>query len=383
MLLNFLTNYFEISSGGLILMLSVLSYAYFSFCIAYSEESTKYEISISRKVSRMTGRMMKLHIPYYLRSPIYTLFGKCNGVKFDEMKAQSLTQFRTFNQFFTRELKPGVRKVDTPEDIGNLVSPCDGRVLSHGTIDTENFTMECIKGNAYTVDEFWQGYNETANCGLTLTRDIVSAAKARGKKMLWMVIYLAPGDYHRYHSPADFTASYRRHLPGYLQPVDPRFLRKHRNVLKSNERVNLFGHWIHGFFGLSFVGATNVGSVKIHFDEGLKTNVRRPEVFSNDRNYAMLDPALSYLNFDDGKTSPMSSENSSDETDGENDGEGHQPDQRIFTLTSTGIHLSKGEEIGMFEMGSTIVLMFECPKNTKFTVKEGEKLFLGQKLTQN
>lgn len=84
-----------------------------------------------------------------------------------------------------------------------------------------------------------------------------------------MVVYLAPGDYHRFHSPATFTSSFRRHLPGFLKPVDPRYVKKHRDTFKSNERVNLFGDWIYGFFGVSFVGAANVGSVKIHFDEVL------------------------------------------------------------------------------------------------------------------
>jgi phosphatidylserine decarboxylase len=46
-------------------------------------------------------------------------------------------------------------------------------------------------------------------------------------------------------------------------------------------------------------------------------------------------------------------------------------------LTPTGVFLRKGEEIGMFEMGSTIVMMFECPESTTFTVKEGDKLLLG------
>ena len=45
--------------------------------------------------------------------------------------------------------------------------------------------------------------------------------------------------------------------------------------------------------------------------------------------------------------------------------------------------LRKGEEVGMFEMGSTIVMLFECPKTTQIVAKEGEKLLLGQKLTTN
>lgn len=121
---------------------------------------------------------------------------------------------------------------------------------------------------------------------------IITSAKERGRKVMFIVIYLAPGDYHRYHSPASFTASYRRHLPGYLEPVDPRYLKKHRDVLKNNERVNLLGDWTFGFFAVSFVGATNVGSIKIHFDDVLKTNVASPSFpFINDRNYATLSAA--------------------------------------------------------------------------------------------
>ena len=116
------------------------------------------------------------------------------------------------------------------------------------------------------------------------------SASERGNKIMYMVVYLSPGDYHRYHSPAAFTASYRRHITGYLEPVDPRYLKGHRDVLKQNERVSLLGNWTHGFFGVSFVGALNVGSIKIHFDETLKTNKRgsTKQSYISDRNYASL-----------------------------------------------------------------------------------------------
>jgi hypothetical protein len=56
--------------------------------------------------------------------------------------------------------------------------------------------------------------------------------------------------------------------------------------------VNLFGDWTHGFFSISFVGATNVGSVKVHFDDNLRTNVPSPQApYINDRNYATLSAA--------------------------------------------------------------------------------------------
>lgn len=51
-----------------------------------------------------------------------------------------------------------------------------------------------------------------------------------------------------------------------------------------------------------------------------------------------------------------------------------------FTITPNGVLLRKGECIGMFEMGSTIALILECPPNYQFQFKEGEKLKMGQEI---
>mmetsp|Transcript_17161 Transcript_17161/g.12183 ORF Transcript_17161/g.12183 Transcript_17161/m.12183 type:complete len:92 (-) Transcript_17161:842-1117(-) len=73
------------------------------------------------------------------------------------MKVQDLNEFKNFNQFFTRELKEDCRSVDAPTDENNLCSPCDGRVLSFGTVDSQTSTLDCIKGHNYRVDEFLFG----------------------------------------------------------------------------------------------------------------------------------------------------------------------------------------------------------------------------------
>jgi phosphatidylserine decarboxylase len=110
-----------------------------------------------------------------------------------------------------------------------------------------------------------------------MTETIIQSAKKRGNKVMFTVIYLAPQDYHRYHSPAYFTANYRRHIAGYLEPVKPEYIMKHKDVLKDNERVNVLGEWAHGFFTISFIGALNVGSIRLLFDEDLKTNLSSPK----------------------------------------------------------------------------------------------------------
>jgi len=50
-------------------------------------------------------------------------------------------------------------------------------------------------------------------------------------------------------------------------------------------------------------------------------------------------------------------------------------------VTDGGIFLRKGEELGMFKMGSTIVMLFECPKTMKVLAEPGDKLMMGQRIT--
>lgn len=230
------------------------------------------------------------------------------NVKFHEAQVENLNDFTSFNQFFTRKLKPEARPISDQLNPNSLVSPCDGTVLSLGEVDAKDSTLECIKGNNYRLDEFLYGCQ--SDKGFKVCDQKLKAAKARGNKVMYLVIYLSPGDYHRFHSPAAFSTNYRRHVAGYLEPVDPRYLKTHTDVFKSNERVNLIGNWAHGFFSICFVGATNVGSIKLNFDDTLKTNsydvtTSRDRVYTED-----------------------------------------QPDST--NLTEDGISLNKGEEIGYF-----------------------------------
>ena len=82
------------------------------------------------------------------------------GINFDEMKHADLRFYETFNKFFTRELKEGVRNITNPKDKTSLSSPCDGRVLTCGEISTADSTIDCVKGRSYRLDEFMLGMRD-------------------------------------------------------------------------------------------------------------------------------------------------------------------------------------------------------------------------------
>lgn len=93
-----------------------------------------------------------------------------------------------------------------------------------------------------------------------------------GNKMFFCVVYLAPGDYHRFHSPTNWVVERRRHFAGELFSVSPYMTKLLKDLFVLNERVALLGRWRHGFFSYIPVGATNVGSIRINFDSDLRTN---------------------------------------------------------------------------------------------------------------
>ncbi|KAF6767597.1 Phosphatidylserine decarboxylase-related [Kalmanozyma brasiliensis GHG001] len=162
-----------------------------------------------------------------------------------------------------------------------------------------------------------------------------------GNKLFFCVIYLAPGDYHRFHSPTNWVAERRRHFRGELYSVSPYMARRLSNLFVLNERVALLGRWRHGFFGMVPVGATNVGSIRINFDKALRTNVRKQRYLAGTYSEASYSGASKLL--------------------------GGQP-------------LGAGDEMGGFLLGSTIVLVFEAPAEFRFDLKPEQKIKVGERL---
>jgi len=291
----------------------------------------------------------------------------------EEVEHPDFGHYETFNKFFTRHLKKGVRTVQQPNDGKSMCSPCDGTVLTCGKINSEFSTIDCVKGRSYRLDEFMLGIqgntNKRDHCDKIENNSEIEAmlekVKQRGNQLLYTVIYLSPADYHRFHSPAIHTADYRRHIVGYLSPVKPSYVNKHKDVFKQNERVNIFGRWEQGFYFESAVGATNVGSIKLDFDEDVATNFTfNGAPFFNDKNYLR--------NVADEKATPIGKYLLSDSFQKQAD----------IAEDSNAISFTKGELTGRFEMGSTIVLIFEADNNTSFNLHPGKKLWLGEEIVQ-
>mmetsp|Transcript_65447 Transcript_65447/g.90471 ORF Transcript_65447/g.90471 Transcript_65447/m.90471 type:complete len:310 (-) Transcript_65447:221-1150(-) len=302
-------------------------------------------------------------VPKFLRVPFFGGFSKMYGVDINESE-RYYDEFNYFTDFFTRTLKPEARKIENLTDQNTLASPCDGTVLTVGEVDTLASTIDAVKGRSYRLDEFMLGHSgdssdnsdEKNNSGVEA---LLKNVAAKGNKLFYSVIYLSPGDYHRFHSPAIHTADYRRHIVGYLAPVKPSYVNKHKDVFKNNERVNIFGEWREDdFFFLSYVGALNVGSIKLDFDTDVVTNEAFPDYsMFYDKNYNEIEdrgPFAKYL----------------------------AKQENNYSEASEKINFAKGEMTGRFEMGSTIVLVWEAPEDTQVNLEPGQKLKLGQEIVK-
>jgi len=163
--------------------------------------------------------------------------------------SRSAFDYRTFNEFFYRALKPAARPITPGENVA--VFPADGRHLAFPNVDTaEGFY---VKGMKFSLAE--------------LLGDPALAEKFSGGAML--VSRLCPVDYHRFHFPVAGTPGDARLIKGWLYSVSPVALRRNIRYLVENKRMITLIESA-GFGPVAFieVGATNVGSIRQGFVPG-------------------------------------------------------------------------------------------------------------------
>lgn len=277
-------------------------------------------------MSNLAGYFGNLYIPHFLRNPLFGLYAKTYNVKLEDM-VKAPSEYTSFVDFFTREVKP--RNIDPNSK--SLVAPADSKVLTISEVKENDILL--IKDIKYSMGEFLTGNKEEKFNSVEL-EGIKMTNQKKEKTKLWSAIfYLSPGDYHRYHSPCDFEVKNRKHIVGYLYPVKISYIEKTPRVYEDNERVALFGKWNKGLMTQVYVGATNVGSMTLkHEGDKFETNVLSPVGLDKTNSLAYPEP----------------------------------------------VSLKKGAEVGMFKLGSTVVMIFEAPESFKWDIKEGQAVRYGE-----
>ena len=151
-------------------------------------------------------------------------------------------EYPTFNDFFIRELRDGLRPIDTTEQ--SLCSPVDGTLSACGTIESDRLFQ--AKGKSYSLQ------------GL-LAVDVDDAKAYRDGR--FATIYLAPYNYHRVHAPFAGTLKAMHYVPGDLFSVNAATVQLLPGLFARNERLVCHYDTPEGPSALVFVGALNVGSI--------------------------------------------------------------------------------------------------------------------------
>jgi phosphatidylserine decarboxylase len=163
------------------------------------------------------------------------------GVDMSEAADPRIESYPSFNAFFTRALRSGVR----PLADADWVCPVDGAISQFGAIDDHHIVQ--AKGHRFTTTQLVGG-------------DAALAAEFRHGS--FANLYLSPKDYHRLHMPCDGRLVRMIHVPGALFSVNPVTARGVPNLFARNERVVcVFDSAQHGRFVMVLVGATIVGSM--------------------------------------------------------------------------------------------------------------------------
>jgi phosphatidylserine decarboxylase len=218
-------------------------------------------------------------------------FVKRYNVNMNEAAHADPAHYKSFNEFFTRPLKDGVRPLSRSE----WVCPVDGAISQCGAIERDQIFQ--AKGHHYSTRALVGG-------------DATLAAQFQNGQ--FATLYLSPRDYHRIHMPMAGKLLRMIHVPGDLFSVNPTTARGVPGLFARNERVVCEFETEKGPMVLVLVGATIVGSMATVWHG--QVNPPRPGAV------------------------------------------------REWRYESQDVRLQKGEEMGRFLLGSTVVMLF--PENS-------------------
>lgn len=206
-------------------------------------------------LSRLAGSLAASESPW-LRDGLIRRFVAAYGVDLSEA-ARGMGQFTSFNDFFTRELKPGARPLADACEF--IVSPADGAISQLGPIKGGRIIQ--AKGRDYSVAEI-------LGCGED------DAALFEGGR--FMTIYLSPKDYHRVHMPAAGTLAATSYIPGDLYSVNTATAGGVDRLFARNERLSCRFDGPDGHFASIMVGAMIVAGIDTVWPNTFRTHASAP-----------------------------------------------------------------------------------------------------------
>lgn len=167
-------------------------------------------------LSELAGFFAKSQNPYVKKAFVHA-FAKAYDIDLSEYERGNLDDYESFNDFFTRELKDGMRPLDDTAD--GIASPADGQISQIGTIT--NGQLLQAKGRDYDVGQLLADFE--------LGKAFMDGSFA--------TIYLAPTNYHRVHMPFDGTLIATRYVPGTLFSVNDITAKNVPDLFARNERL--------------------------------------------------------------------------------------------------------------------------------------------------
>lgn|SRR3990167_1694882 len=192
--------------------------------------------------TRLMGKIADISWPPF-KNALIKLFMLRYPIDLSEACIEDPNAYPTFNQFFTRQLKPELRPIDPHQ--ASIVSPADGsisicaQIKQNQLLQAKNhyFTLEALLGNDQTLAEhFYDGS--------------------------FMTIYLAPHNYHRVHMPLNGHLLQTTYVPGKLFSVSNLTADYVPNLYSNNERLITLFKTEAGLMAVILVGAMIVGSIQ-------------------------------------------------------------------------------------------------------------------------
>ncbi len=246
------------------------------------------------------------------KNTMIRVFNKLYQVKVEEAQSSELKDYAHFNTWFTRQLNSESRPLAA--EASSICSPADGRVMQLG--DIQKGQLFPVKGQKLNLKELIGGDE----------KDRVPFVEGK-----YIILYLSPQDYHRFHMPIEGKLLKTLYIPGRLFSVSPLTTRVISKVFARNERAVCLFSTVLGPMAMLLVGAVGVASIQLIWQGMLK-----PE---------------------------------------------KKGSVKIWEYRDQEITIKKGKEVGHFNMGSTVILLFPS-KSLKWEthLAPGSKIKVGEKI---